>query len=351
MTDSSAHRRSGIGIGANFSIDTRTNAYTLDQLIDERFDQPLLRAKKPFATADGSLEVHLKERGCSLGVEKHFRGAATTTKDTLRAYKGFETNGFEVSSTESVSLRFKSMSWSGSGVNYGCASEPSAQQRLRLVFRWLKLDGFDAKTYAGRLSGGQTGTTVLLREERYAIKPMFSLLQTAGEGEYFGLDLQWAGELLGERLSHRLEVKNLINSIRLKNAPFITRQIDAIVNEGDVVQRNRVSPLSGRYGNKDATFTAPLMWSAQTHYKINAPLSLGVDVHGVNSTHQVLAVGQWACASLCGQGNKLRFEADTEGTTVAIGYETKSFSVGLGFAVGSSLGVKSINQLRLRIQI
>ena len=347
-----AAKRSEIGAGAVFSIETRANAYTLDQLIDERFDQPLLKAKALFAMGDGGLNLNLTERGCSLGVEQNYRGAATTTRETLEAFKGFDTNGFEIAPGESVNLQFKSMSWTGSGMTYGCASQVSPQNRFNVVFRWLVLDSFHSKNYSGGLSGGSAGTTVSVSEERYAIEPVFSLLQTTGKGQYFGLDAQWSGESLGDRFGYRLQTKNLVNSIRLKNTPFLNRQIDAIVSDGDVIQRDRVPPLTGRYGNKDARLVAPLMWSLQTQYKLNTPLSLGVDIHGVNSTHQLLAVSQWACSKFCGPGNKLRLEVDTDGTTIGFSYQSRAFSLGLGFATGSnSTRLKGINQLQLRVQI
>jgi hypothetical protein len=93
------------------------------------------------------------------------------------------------------------------------------------------------------------------------------------------------------------------------------------------------------------------MWSLQTHYRLNSTMGFGLDLHGVNSTHQVLATGQWVCPRFCDGGSSLNVEADLEGTTVGVGYSTAAFSIGIGFATGNGVGLGGVNRLVLRVQL
>ncbi len=348
---SSSSKRSEVELGALFNLEYASNVYSLEDLIDTNLDRARFHYKKLFARAVVDGAVVASERGCMLGLGSYKFGAATTDQETLRAYIGFDTQGVNLSPGQIAQLRYEQITLEGTGAFYACERNIE-HQKLGTRLRWTNIQSFQLKRYQGSVRQVTQGTDTYLNEEWFWSSPQLEGLQRVLEkGRLLSFDINYQWRSISNAWNLELDILNVWSRVTLKQVAYLDRTLNAVISSNTIFQRGQVSPLVGRYGNRDMKIELPRLWSMGAGHQLNPNLNIGLSVLGVESTHQLRLVSQLGCIKLCNKGlHGVQVSVDEKFKSLAVGIWRNSWYANLGIFLDHSPSVSSLNGIQIGLR-
>lgn len=339
-----------VAFGAGLTTSATSNVYSINDLVNGNITNPELKSNKLFASGIGRANLHLSYSDCQLGMEKSYLATASSNPDALVIYNSVNSQGLNVPQGSHFSPSISSTALTGVGFEGGCVISNKSGLRLGGSIHALSLNSFTQRSYQGTVSSGPNGALTVLNENWVSMTPQVPELQTSSSvGQSYSFDLDIGYRNFTSPIFGDLLIYNFFNSVSLNNSPYLNRNLNATFPTGSIIQNGTIPPLTGRYGNQDATLKVPRIWSTDIGYQISKTADLGIKLNGLDRYYQTMLFTTLRC-STCSSGNGYTAMIDSNFTTLGLGYSSKNWGIYLGTLLNHTFGFNSLNQINLNVR-
>lgn len=337
-----------IEVGLSASVEVGSNVYSLRDLARNNTNQPKYAPSLQFVRGGSVAGIYAAERGCTLILGALKMGAATVNRETLSAYVGYDSSGIALAPGETINLRYQHFAVQGNGATYGCDFFRN-NNRLHLAAKLSNVQTFQLKNYRGSLTKTDLGIDSRVRESWWSTNaPLGDLQDQFDQGRLLALDAKYEWIDSRDRWYGRAYIQNVLSRISLTNIAFLNRTLDATIGQGTIFQRERVSPVTGSYGNTKLQTSLPRLWDTEIGLKSSQNQGVALTLTGVNDAYQAGIAFDFGCLSLCRDRERnYRVGIDQTLKILSVSVSSNDWRLGLGFRLSEGISWPAMVSLQL----